>query len=163
MGCDIHLVVEKETKVGWVGVHTCPWLGDGAIEVIVFDKSKAELLRPAPTSASLLWHVKQRNYDLFALLANVRGDGPAPRGFPVDASLLARIESESWGRDGHSHSYCSVVEFARCYVKTLSAEEQLAFVKKKLKGNEAELEALACNLFAIEDPEKHRVVFWFDN
>lgn len=66
----------------------------------------------------------RRNYDLFAILADVRnGYGfagietggrfepiSAVRGLPVDVSDEVRAESDSWGEDGHSHSWFTVKE-----------------------------------------------------
>lgn len=65
-----------------------------------------------------------RNYRLFAILANVRngygfagvdtGDALVPiadpRGLPDDVSAAVREESDSWGVDGHSHSYFTLQE-----------------------------------------------------
>jgi hypothetical protein len=65
-----------------------------------------------------------RNYDLFAILANVRngygfagavtGEGlnpiSEPRGVPDDASPEYTAEVERWGRDGHSHSWLTLAE-----------------------------------------------------
>ncbi len=65
-----------------------------------------------------------RNYNLFAILANVRnGSGFArcdtgdplnyidePRGLPANVSGDIREESDHWSCDGHSHSYFSLVE-----------------------------------------------------
>lgn len=65
-----------------------------------------------------------RNYNAFAMLANVRngygfagvdtGDGfepiDAPRGLPEDVSEEIEEESDRWGVDGHSHSYFTLRE-----------------------------------------------------
>jgi hypothetical protein len=65
-----------------------------------------------------------RNYDVFAMLADVRnghgfagidtGEGftpiAPPRGLPEDASSTVLEESESWGVDGHSHSFFTLRE-----------------------------------------------------
>lgn len=92
MGCDIHLHVEKKVNGKWVEV---PDVG--------YDN---------------------RNYKVFAILANVRnGYGFAgcptgrgfksisePKGLPDDASKEVKEHSESWGVDGHSHSYLTLKE-----------------------------------------------------
>lgn len=60
-----------------------------------------------------------RNYELFCLLAGVRGgdDDPTPisqpRGIPDDASTMTRFASDYDGADGHSHSWISAEEIAR--------------------------------------------------
>lgn len=65
-----------------------------------------------------------RNYDLFAILADVRnGRGFAgidtgdrfnpiaePRGVPTDATDAYKEEVEHWGIDGHSHSWFTLAE-----------------------------------------------------
>lgn len=65
-----------------------------------------------------------RNYDLFAILADVRngrgfagvdtGDGfnpiAEPKGVPEDASDFYKKEAEDYGMDGHSHSYFTLAE-----------------------------------------------------
>ena len=101
MGCDIHLHVERRTDAGWEHVpgHSDEWAD------------------PAN------WY-HQRNYDLFAILADVRngsgfagakiGDGfnpiSPPRGLPNDVSDFVRSESDEWDVDGHSHSHLTVAE-----------------------------------------------------
>jgi len=66
----------------------------------------------------------ERNYDLFAMLADVRngrgfagvktGDGfnpiADPKGIPEDASDEAKDFMDSYGGDGHSHSYFTLAE-----------------------------------------------------
>lgn len=95
MGCDIHVVVEVYENGQWVSVDD----PDDDFDL-------------------------GRNYDLFAILADVRngcgfagiktGEGfvplALPRGFPDDASLTAKSMKENWIGDGHSHSYCTVSE-----------------------------------------------------
>lgn len=65
-----------------------------------------------------------RNYNLFAILADVRnGRGFAgcdtgnrltpiadPRGLPEDCDPVTRAESDRWGCDGHSHSWATLAE-----------------------------------------------------
>lgn len=56
-----------------------------------------------------------RNYDLFAILANVRNDGSweqvVPlRGFPDDASYQVVEDYEGWGDDAHSPSWITLEE-----------------------------------------------------
>lgn len=65
-----------------------------------------------------------RNYDLFAILADVRngygfagidtGEGfipiAEPKGLPYDVSKEIKDESDSWSVDGHSHSWFTVKE-----------------------------------------------------
>lgn len=105
MGCDIHMYVEVNDGISWQKV------GD------VF-------LGPYGEGGMSDSPYRGRNYDLFAILANVRnGYGFAgvktgkgfvpislPKGLPVDVSTEIREESDSWGVDGHSHSWLTLKE-----------------------------------------------------
>lgn len=56
-----------------------------------------------------------RNYDLFAMMANVRNNGDieplsSPRGLPHDVSKSTACIAKSWGSDGHSHSWLGYEE-----------------------------------------------------
>lgn len=150
MGADIHFVIEARTSdYGWVGTYTT-------------DVSA----RPKPRSGDSYSKLKSRNYAFFAMLAGVRGEGPEPLGLPDDVSDLAAHESDGWGDDGHSHSYCSLLEFVRKrYITEWRDGEAI--------GPQAMRDALAGKLdekalyeymdYPPEDPKNYRVVFWFDN
>lgn len=103
MGCDIHLHVEKQNPLGeWEHVP---------------DPEGADWADPRR------WY-HGRNYNLFAILADVRnghgfagvrtGDGfnpiDNPRGLPDDVSADVRKMSDDWDTDGHSHSWLTVGE-----------------------------------------------------
>jgi hypothetical protein len=54
-----------------------------------------------------------RNYQLFSILADVRGDySPIvePRGIPEDASTGYKYMCDRWDGDAHSHSYYTLTE-----------------------------------------------------
>ncbi len=103
MGCDVHMFAEVKKDGSWQKV--------GKIFKGWNDK---------PTDEP--YH--HRNYDLFAILANVRngegfagidtGDGfmsiAMPRDLPLDVSAEIKKESDDWNGDGHSHSYFTVAE-----------------------------------------------------
>ena len=131
MGCDIHLYVERRDPDGsWKRVRCeawmCPWCNG---------KGKSR------TGAACHWcqgagsttkEYHERNYDLFAMLANVRngsgfagcdtGDGFAPlaepRGLPADVSITDTEDEDYNNSDhsdrvwlgDHSFSYCSLAE-----------------------------------------------------
>jgi hypothetical protein len=100
MGCDIHFFVERFND------ETETW------ELIKNEKNEYGEFYGS------------RNYNLFAILANVRnGYGFAgtptgkgfvpiddPRGIPPDASQEYLNEVDRWNGDGHSHSYFTVQE-----------------------------------------------------
>jgi hypothetical protein len=120
VGCDIHMWAEvkknnKWKKVGKVFKNQYYRLGEQS----KVDEDGYEW-NPEFTDQPY----QSRNYDLFAILANVRngsgfagcdtGDGfkpiAMPRGIPRDVSVEARIELEKYGVDGHSHSYFTLAE-----------------------------------------------------
>ena len=110
MGCDIHFYVEKRETL------TSPWVSADEWD----NKDEDGIARVNYRDA--FYH--DRNYNLFAILADVRnghgfagvktGDGfmpiSQPRGLPDDCDPRVRALSDSWGIDGHSHSYFTVAE-----------------------------------------------------
>lgn len=104
MGCDIHLVAEVRNMGVWTPAQSIHTDEEGLSEV-----AGGELY-------------EGRNYDLFAILADVRngygfagirtggGFNPIsdPRGIPEDCHPNTRKYLESYGGDGHSHSYHTV-------------------------------------------------------
>jgi hypothetical protein len=114
MGCDIHCYVEVKTAGTWEKV------GE------VFKDRWYDPKKPPDD-----WNKEftdqpynDRNYDLFAILANVRngegfagcdtGDGfvpiSKPRDLPENVSRDILDISSEWGCDGHSHSYLTLKE-----------------------------------------------------
>ena len=105
MGCDIHTNVEVRQPDGSWKSHQ-EWSQEDS-----YMSPKDELM-------------DSRNYDLFAILADVRngrgfagivtGQGfvpmATPRGVPDDASPEYKAWVEQWDGDGHSHSYFTVAE-----------------------------------------------------
>lgn len=77
MGCDIRLYIEVLTENGWE-LYSHPSI--------------------------------RQDYELFAKMAGVRNDGEIepispPKGLPHGISYIVRKSAESWGMDGHSHSW----------------------------------------------------------
>ncbi len=111
MGCDIHLYVEVKTPEGWRSADKWSkedYGEDGSRVDVDYDDR----------------FYRDRNYDLFAILADVRngrgfagcdtGDGFKPiaavRGLPQDVSPDVKASSDRWDCDGHSHSWLTVAE-----------------------------------------------------
>ena len=117
----------------------------------------------------------QRNYSLFAKLANVRNYGnivpiSEPKGLPEDVSFLVRKEREDFDTDGHSDSWIGIEE-----IKTLEdwireyrpygdvfdcISLEYSILHSYLYGN-----PFSC-AGTEEGPEwvkDVRFVFWFDN
>lgn len=108
-----------------------------------------------------------RNYELFAVMAGVRGDEKPiapPRGLPSDASVVTKFDFANWESDAHTPSYLNAEEIARL-------EDWLH--ERKI---DMEWELLHCYLFGNSFGGFHkyptersnvvedlRFVFWFDN
>ena len=101
----------------------------------------------------------RRNYERFNKLAGVRGDSDKhPLGIPDDISDTAKYWIDSWGRDGHSHSYMNLQKALLIFVETES-------------GDGVEAEFPMSDHFGIEDEivgysssdRELRLIFWFDN
>jgi hypothetical protein len=109
MGCDIHLYVEAKHNGKWVNVDE--------YEIVHPDTTYSYKKIKYP-------YYDGRNYDLFAILANVRnghgfagiktGEGfnpiSEPKGLPVDVSPEVLHEADGWEGDGHSHSWHTVAD-----------------------------------------------------
>jgi len=106
MGCDIHIFAETKNKTGeWMPVT------EPVFASTLGDSMTARLY-------------DGRNYQLFSILADVRngigfggcdtGDrlNPIsdPKGLPEDVSKEVAEKSDSWGEDGHSHSFFMLKE-----------------------------------------------------
>lgn len=111
MGCDIHFYVEKQnTKGKWVSADT--W---------VDEEDDGRRYKHVPYEKEFY---NGRNYNLFAILANVRngrgfagcktGEGfvpiAQPRGVPKDACEEYIDQVAAMGADGHSHSWFTLRE-----------------------------------------------------
>ena len=201
MGCDIHMFTEiKRTiddKPRWV--NSDRWVPNPYY--IYGNDDEKQYERP--------WECHSiydgRNYELFSVLANVRGYGPAilePRGLPDDICVLTKAESDRWDGDGHSYSYFTLRELVEYYnnnpyrdvngyisqedAKKLDEEgiipEDWYWVDGEDKVyREWKMESLIKPLIdklklrykdefytwpenqTMEDHEKIRIVFWFDN
>lgn len=150
MGCDIHVYLEKKFGDKWIGVQ----------EVRHFFHYPAPEEGKEPKKEYIWVGAKSRNYDLFAKLAGVRGDGPDPKGLPNDASEMVLAFAKHWESDGHSHSWCHISE----YIEALLASERepgkvllLDSVQKK------DPYGYYFGMYEPEEDEHYRVVFWFDN
>ena len=163
MGSDIHVVLETRYTFGsddecWIGLHACPYIR-GTAEV--------------GNTNLYLWPMRERNYKRFAALAGVRGPGPEPRGLPENASSLARMESDGWGDDGHSHSWLPLRDAVRVYLAT-EYDPAIVFLSKdnplvdRAYGHYfglSHLDDAGLNDAGLgsDSPDNYRIVFWFDN
>jgi hypothetical protein len=74
VGCDIHIVLERQHADKWIGFRSFSPLPKRALELhnmVEIDVNSR--------SAYAYWKIENRDYDFFATLAGVRGEGPTPR------------------------------------------------------------------------------------
>lgn len=120
MGCDIHMRTEIRKKNKWVAlgkIFKSPYYDPKKKT----EKDKSGYIWNDPKTDEI-W--EGRNYNLFAMLANVRngrgfagcktGEGfnpiSMPKGIPEDASAEYKKMAKEWDGDGHSHSYLTLKE-----------------------------------------------------
>jgi len=108
MGCDIHLFTERKMSINleekWVNIDN--WKLNPYYEENNEDREVLYSINPAYSS---------RDYNLFSMLADVRNRSEnkyisEPKGLPEDVSEVIKKVSESWGDDGHSHSFFTMGE-----------------------------------------------------
>ena len=89
-----------------------------------------------------------------------------PRGLPEDVSPSVKAESDSWGPDGHSHSWLSVDELTSYDYDKPLRDRNIEFVPEDFVNctiKEALKEYYFSELTRLEDSGAERIVFWFDN
>lgn len=164
MGCDIHLFVEKKIEVKDGFERKGYWLS--------IDKwTKNEYFFHYPNEPE--WHVSvedemysTRNYVLFAILASVRNyfdiqPISIPRGLPRDVTPEIKKLSDYEGADGHSHSWLLLDEILNFdWDKTFTDDGQTYSYCDFCRDF---IEVFIPRLLKIDEPEKIRIVFWFDN
>jgi hypothetical protein len=136
MGCDIHAYIEVRIGERWV-CHSQPRI--------------------------------KRAYGVFGKIAGIHDCGPPivePRGFPVDASEIARIEFNQMRVDAHHAGWLTADEVS-LFLAWLSKEEGFDFCSKwqheqlgYITGNSPQ--HLPGDGYPTQY-EAMRLVFWFDN
>lgn len=113
-------------------------------------------------------YYRDRNYSLFAILADVRnGYKPSfnpicdPKGLPYNISQEIATRFKCWGLDAHTPSWLTVSE-----LDTYDWEQTIDWDDGTHKYKE--VSGLFYNnvmpmLRALGEPENVRIVFWFDN
>lgn len=116
MGCDIHCFVEKKD------LKTGKWEKITGFKSDFYDKDSDYFSTDRFKNGDSI--LDARNYNEFAILANVRngfgfggcdtGDPikpiSMPKGLPDDISEEVKLKAEEWGSDGHSHSWLTIKE-----------------------------------------------------
>lgn len=108
MGCDIHVCCERKNYEG-------KWINCDHFKFNPYFDSDSD---GDDEEIDKWWIVPifdDRNYALFATLADVRNRGyitpiSEPRGLPDDIHYITKALSDSWGDVGHSHSYYTLRE-----------------------------------------------------
>ena len=165
MGCDIHLFAEVKKK-------------KNLIELLMFWKetkwrsidkyTKNEDLEKCNDGSEPEFEIKRedrfytdgRNYNLFSALCGVRsfhfdGDTPCvsePKGLPNDISNEVLAESDSYGSDGHSHSWNTLKELKE-FDWSSYGETTKDFLDEVIPKMEAQ---------KVKDTDV-RIVYFFDN
>jgi hypothetical protein len=169
MGADIHMYVEKRMPSGtWACVRN------------LNESIRSEGLHLMSISGQefiggfdAFWHLRSRNYELFAALAGVRGDGPEPKDLPQDVSEYVMTEYAGYGMDAHSASWYSADEFVRIYdsvgVEVDEDKPLSPYVAIRMEdGAEAAVANFLHDKASVHVDEEdsvdlYRFVFWFDN
>lgn len=168
MGCDIHMYVEYKISNRDDAVWRC---GD----YFKID----EPLSATPT----MKHIElygDRNYDLFAVLADVRNYDyvnyiSEPKGLPSDATEYVKREYSGWGLDAHSCSYFTLRELIDYHNEHCPQDsfgyDILKPLINRLKQRADELDIIwdfewknsLIQGNAYKKSDNIRIIFWFDN
>ena len=153
MGCDIHVFKEYQRPGTdyWVSYDTWCQDEDGGMSPVWKDDDPG------------------RCYAAFGLLADVREGysyGHPPKGLPENISNLVEKESDSWGDDGHSHTYHTKVELNAMIIKLsiLPIEESDDISRQKAYiFNLIRIFNEVPTPIVIDRETTTRIVIWFDN
>jgi hypothetical protein len=157
------MVLEKKASPRgtptWVGVNAFPY----TVGEIFKHDSREHVV------GNVFWQATQRNYSLFADLASVRGHGREPLGLPDDASDLALMMADSWGEDGHSHTWITMDEALPIFLQagqfgSMSEAVTTALAKGDIEGT---LMRYMAHFWSLDSESEsladYRLIIWFDN
>ena len=162
MGADIRFTIEHRDPhdgLGWVGVF---W-SDAFYSPPSYITPEEQRCR-MDHGVHPFGRLGRRDYEFFARLAGVRGDGPEPNGVPPDASVMSQrcvLRCEGYG---YSHGHMTLREFVKR--KIISDDSLAEAAKSKLQGGDPITEYLGDCVDGDNDitlDDNTRVVFWFDN
>ena len=172
MGADIHFTIEHRDphdNFGWVGVfwsdawHSPPRYNMESAHDNGDYTTPEEQRRRMDHGVHPFGRLGRRDYDFFARLAGVRGDGPEPNGVPSDVSALTQRYISRWGDNGHSHVHMTLREFIKRKIITDVTIADAA--KSKLQGDDPIAEYLGDRIYGdgITLDDNTRVIAWFDS
>lgn len=169
MGCDIHMMIEKRVSTR---KHGDVWATVNPLNSIYPD-GLVQSNGVSDTTYGHYYRIEMRNYNFFADIACVRGEGEyQDRGLPDDVAPLTLEFAESWNLDGHSHSYLYADEMIPLYIEHhLSDEEKAKLVSDRMSGGLSDIQTFHLIMerhFNIatqekDNPKDYRFVFFFDN
>ena len=151
MGCDIHLFPEYKVDNG-------TWQAHPNIIVKIENEGTDHEYTYINYDEGI-----GRNYELFADMAGVRGDGPEPKGIPYGVSSIIKKVIEQWKGDAHSHSYMPLNELKKLMkkhgydVKSNEMFTSCQTISKEL----SQIDKILLN--GPKSIVEHRVVFFFDS
>lgn len=151
MGCDIHIYTEIRPS------GKLSWESKDSVEEIPSQDGEIDY----DTSSYI--HIP-RNYNLFALLAKVRGEYDCSleckKEIPEDASETTQREFKQFGCDGHSHSWLTLTEVKKHLTKIFITSSDVRWAIEDYQHIKDRMENLKTEGMSNEDV---RIVFWFDN
>ena len=110
MGCDLHLYTEVKKTIN----NNEMWVNSDFWSINPYFRYGDEEDKKYERELDIESIYSGRDYELFGILADVRGYGNEvisdPRGLPKDVSDIVKAESDKWGSDGHSHSHLTLKE-----------------------------------------------------
>lgn len=149
MGCDIHCFVEKKVDEKY----NC-WQ---QVKLYKVEEYHQDIKVVDPYDG--------RNYDLFSILAGVRGPYEPlvyPRGLPENLSEDVEKERAWMGQDAHTQTWYDLNELFLLREVHKSEEEYESFVDF-VNWIEFYLHFAGEWVFSDVTPGKYRVVIWFDS
>ena len=153
MGCDIHVFIEKKIDEKYD-----TW---EAVQLYKIDQysHKLEVVNP----------YDGRNYGLFSALAGVRGwEEPfiSPRGLPKNLSREIEKEEAWWGEDAHTRTWYDLFElqlFIKEYVMKDSGDEEIILALEDFFDSLISYLHFAGEFIFKFEPNKYRIIMWFDS
>ena len=164
MGCDIHVYMERWTNSNkYDGPRDLSEDRDNKLnELLGNEPTKYRWVSADKWSYNEGWgtnwadqYYDNRNYQLFSILAGVRGDySPIvePRGIPKDASSGYKYMCRGWEGDAHSHSYYTLTELLNVNWEEYDDCHLDGFLQSLERMKEID-----------EDTDNVRMCFFFDN
>lgn len=149
MGCDIHAIIEEEVEPGkFLGLWSSEFRYD-------FNRERT----PYP-------RILDRNYDFFARIAGVRGNGGIALGTPNDRSELTAHIAQRWRGDAHSWTYMPLEDFLWQFAIMHGDSKTTTNMAGDVLMNKSKFDTVQKHFFKYlweENIHNKRIVLFFDN